>query len=63
MGAKSTETLTRTYAEQLLGEFNAELYTDVQMSDKELEDELERLNDLIYQKQGYYQGLSNYRIE
>ena len=62
MGAKSTVWLSREEAELLLIAKRAELGSDVFMSDVELEDELERLNDRIYQKDGYYQGLENYLI-
>ena len=62
MGAKSTETLTRAEAENLLARLQGELWKEFRFTDEELEDELERLNDSIFQRDGYYQGLSNYLI-
>lgn len=61
MGAKSTVTLSRKEAESLLAEKWLELQP-LAMSDTELEDELERLNDKLSQRGGFYQGLSNYLI-
>ena len=64
MGVKSTEYLTRGEAEELLLHFQNRLTNESPMSDTELEDELERLNDLYFRKEyNGDSGFSNYIVQ
>lgn len=63
MGIKSTEYLTREEAESLLQYFKERLGQGTRMTDTELEDELEKLNDLYFRtKYGNDSGFSNYIV-
>lgn len=69
MGVKSTMTISRDRAERMYVEFKARLLDRqfrsqaVAMTDTELEDELERLNDEYYSREyGDGGGFDNYII-